>query len=133
MINASGRLDKFLVDDLLGKSIIKKNKDRIRPLANATSDEFLGETIALNIISLAKTREIMARESDVTNHGNPYLAVNNTVEVLKLVQLPVKIDVFEEQLSQICEKEISDLFAHRTAKIETGILLHKYQMFTKEN
>ena len=87
----------------------------------------------MNIISLAKTREVMARESGATNHGNHHSAVNNTVDVSKLVQLLVEDGVFEEQLGQKCEAETLDLFAFRTAKIANGIPLHKYQIRTRGN
>ena len=85
LINMSGKANKFFADDWFGETIIKKNKDKVRPLTNAILDKFLKETVMLNIISFAKTREIMARESGVTNHGNYHLVVNNTDDVSKLV------------------------------------------------
>ena len=133
LINTSGKANKFFANDWFGEIIIKKNKDKVKPSANAISDEFLREIIVLNIISLAKTREVMARKSSVTNHGNHYSAVNNTIDISKLVQLLVEDGVFEKQLGQKCEIEISDLFALGRAKMATGIPLHKYQMCTKGN
>ena len=133
LINTSRRANKFFADDWFGETIIKENKDKVKPSVNATSDEFLRKTVALNIISLAKTREVMARESGATNHGNHHSAVNNTVDVSKLVQLLVEDGVFEEQLGRKCEAETSDLFALGTAKMATGIPLHKYQMRTRGN
>ena len=130
VINTSGRVNKCFADDWFGETIIKENKDKVKPLANATSDEFLRETVALNIIS---PREVMARESGAINHGNHHSAVNNTIDISKLVQLLVEDGVFEEQLGQKCEAETSDLFALRTAKMATRIPLHKYQMRTREN
>lgn len=87
----------------------------------------------MNIISLTKIKEVIARESGSTNHGNHYSAVNNTVNVSKLVQLLVEDGVFEKQLGQKCEAKISDLFAFETAKMATRIPLHKYQICTREN
>ena len=75
----------FFANDWFGETIIKEYKNKVRPSANATLDEFLRETVALNIISLAQTREVMAKESGTTNYGNHHLAVNNTVDVSKLV------------------------------------------------
>ena len=75
----------------------------------------------------------MARKSGATNYGNHHSAINNIVDISKLVQLLVKDGIFKEQLGQKCEAEISDLFALRKAKMATGIFLHKYQMHTKEN
>lgn len=54
------------------------------------------ETVVLNIISLAITREVIARKNGATNYGNHCSAVNNTVDVLKLVQLLVKDGIFKE-------------------------------------
>ena len=91
-----GRANKFFADNRFGETIIKENKNKVRILVNATSDKFLRETVGLNIISLAKTREVMARKSGITNHGNYHLAVNNIIDVSKLVQLLVKDSIFEE-------------------------------------
>ncbi len=85
LINTSGRANKFFVDDRFSETIIKENKDKVRPSANATSDKFLKETVMLNIISLAKTREVMARKSGATNHSNHHSVVNNTINVSKLI------------------------------------------------
>ena len=122
-----------MANNRFGETIIKKNKDKVRLLANATSGEFLRETIVLNSISFAKTREVMARKSGATNHNNHHLAGNNTVDVLKLVQLLVEDGVFEEQLGRKCKAEISDLFVLGTAKMSTKIPLHKYQMRIRGN
>lgn len=50
-----------------------------------------------------------------------------------MVELLMKDDTFEKQLSRKCEIEILDLFALRTAKMATWILLYKYQICTKKN
>lgn len=70
LINTSEKTNKFFINDWFGETIIKENKGKVRPLANATSDRFLKETVILNIILLAKTREVMARKSGATNYGN---------------------------------------------------------------
>ncbi len=92
------KINKFFANDRFGKTIIKENMDKVRPSANATSDKFLRERVVLNIISLTKTRKVMARESGVTNHGNHHSAINNTINVSKLVQLLIEDCVFGEQL-----------------------------------
>lgn len=84
------------------------------------------ETVVLNLILLAKTRKIMAKKSGITNYDNYHSIVNNTVDVLKLVQLLIKDSIYKEQLGQKCKVEISNLFAFATAKMATEILLHKY-------
>ena len=133
LINTLRRANKFFAHDCFGETIIKKNKDQLKPSANATSGKFLKETIALNIISLAKTREIISRERGITNYGNHYSAINNIVDISKLVQLLVEDGIFEEQLGRKCEAETSDVFVPRIEKMATGISLHKYQIRTKGN
>lgn len=133
LINTLGRQNKFFADNRFAETIIKKNKDKVRSSANAILDKFLREIVMLNIISFAKTREIMARKSGVTNHDNHYSAVNNTVNISKLVQLLVEDGIFEKRLGQMCEAETLDLFVCRTAKMAIKISLHKYQIHTKEN
>ncbi len=75
----------------------------------------------------------MTKKSDATNHGNHHSGINNTVDVLKLVQLLVEDGVFEKQLGQKCETKTLDLFALETTKMAIGILLHKYQIRIGEN
>lgn len=50
-----------------------------------------------------------------------------------MVSLLVKAGVFKKQLDRKWETETSDRSARRTAKMATGILLHKYQMCTRGN
>lgn len=133
LINTLEKANKFFADNQFNETIIKGNKDKVRLSANTTSDKFLRETIALNIIPLAKTREVMAKESGITNHGNHHSAINNTIDISQLVQLLIEDGVCEEQLKWKCEVKISDLFALGTAKMVTGISLYKYQMHTEEN
>ena len=85
IINTSERATKFFINDQFSETIIKENKDKVKPSVNATSNEFLRETIALNIISLAKIKEIIAKKSGTTNHDNHHSMINNTVDVSKLV------------------------------------------------
>ena len=133
LINTLKRINKFLTDNWFGKTIIKKTKDKVKPSVNATSDKFLRETVALNIISITKTRGVMAKKSDATNHGNHHLAVNDTIDISKLVQLLVEDGIFKKQFGQKCETETSDFFAYRTANMVIGIPLYKYQMRIKRN
>ena len=75
----------------------------------------------------------MVRKNGVTNYGNHYSVVNNTVDVSKLVQLLVENSFFEKQIGQKCETETSDLFELGTIKMATEIPLYKYQMRTRKN
>lgn len=70
----------------------------------------------------------MAIKSGAINYGNHHSAVNNIVDILKLVQLSIEDSIFEEQLGQKYEAEISDLFVLGIVKIVIRIPLHKYEM-----
>lgn len=133
LINTLRKSNKFFTDNWFSKTIIKENKDKVKPLANAILDKFLRKTVILNIILFAKTREIMARKSDTINHDNYYLVINNIVNVLKLAHLLKEDNVFEKQLGQMYKAKISNLFACKTAKIGTRIPLYKYQICTRRN
>lgn len=85
LINMSGKTNKFFANNWFGETIIKKNRDKVRPSANITLDKFLRKTVISNIISLTKTKDIKPKKSSATNYGNHHLAVNNTVDVSKLV------------------------------------------------
>lgn len=85
LINMLKSINKFFVDNWFGKTIITKNKDKVKLSANAILNKFLRKIIALNIISLVKTREVMARESVTINHNNDYLVINNTIDISKII------------------------------------------------
>lgn len=78
--------------------------------------------VTLNIISLAKTKEVVVRKSGIINYSNHHSVINNIIDISKLVQLLVKNSVFEEQLSQKYETEILDLFTFEKTKMVTRIL-----------
>lgn len=63
----------------------KKNKDKVKLSVNVILDKFLRETVALNIILFAQTKEVLARKSDATNHSNHHLVVNNIIDISKFV------------------------------------------------
>lgn len=83
MIYTSKISKKNFVTNLFGKTIIKKNKDIIKLLANAILDKFLRKMVALNMISLIKTRDVIVKKYSTTNYGNYYLVVNNIINVSK--------------------------------------------------
>ena len=52
LINLIGQKDKLYANNQFEETIIKLNKKKVRPSANAKSDIFLCKTITLNVISL---------------------------------------------------------------------------------
>lgn len=59
LINFTDKEGKFYVNNQFKKTIIKLNKEKVRLSTNIKSDIFLRETIALNIISLWKNKEML--------------------------------------------------------------------------
>lgn len=75
LVNISGRPGKFYPDDRFGETIIKLNKEKVRPSSNAKSDVFLCETVALNVMSLWKSKKVLAQATCATSHGNRHSVV----------------------------------------------------------
>lgn len=92
----SRKINKFFVNYWFSKTIINKNKDKIKPLVNAISNKFLREIFVLNIISLTKTRQVIIKKCGTTNYSNYYLVLNNFIDILKLVELLIKDSIFKK-------------------------------------
>lgn len=108
LINILKRSNKFFVNNWFDKTIIKKNWNKVRLLTNTILDKFLKEIIILNIISFTKTRKIIAKKVYTTNYSNHYSAINNIIDILKLILLLAKNTAFKKQFSQIYKAEILD-------------------------
>ncbi len=87
LINLTGREGKFYADNRFRETIIKLNKEKVRPSANAKSDVFLRETIALNVMSLWKSKKMLARATGATRHGNRHSVVDSRSDVTLMVKL----------------------------------------------
>lgn len=94
VINLTGRERKFYADNQFEETIIKLNKKKVRPSANTKFDVFLRKTIALNIISLQKSKKMLAQAIGATWHGNCHLIVNICSDVILMVKLIQETDVF---------------------------------------
>lgn len=128
LINPSGRLNKFYADDRFGKTIIKLCKEKVRPSSNASSDKFLQEIIAPNVLSLWKIKEVMAGAIQSTSHGNHHSPVGSTSDLSLLVKILVEDKVFEfETRRDTKNTEFVDLFAYRSSKIRLRGPLKGYQ------
>lgn len=116
MINLSGRLGKFYANDWFGETIIKLKKEKIRPSANAKSDEFLREVVAPNVFTLWKSKEVIAQATGATSHGSYYLVVDSFKDVLFIVKLLLIEDVF-------LENQVVDLAIMVNLQVWTFLLL----------
>ncbi len=95
LINLTGRKGKFYTDNRFGETIIKLNKEKVRPSANAKSDVFLRETIVLNVMSLWKSKEVLTQATGATRHRNCHLVVDTRSDVILMVKLIQETKVFK--------------------------------------
>lgn len=97
LINPSKRSDKYCANNCFEKTIIKKNKDKVRLFANAKSHEFLKKMMGANIIFLVAIKEVLDRESSATRYGNHHSIISRMVEVSTFIYHLVKKSVFKAQ------------------------------------
>ena len=138
VINPSGRADKFYPEDQFGETIIKLNKEKFHPSANAKTDQFFEEVVALNQLSLWKSKSVMARVTGSTDHGNRHGLVNVNFDIKVVVDILVQEKPFEEHpkgrgSGVNGETEHADLFSKGSAKIASGIPLKNYKSRAREN
>lgn len=82
-------------DDLFGERIIMLNKEKVRPFANAKSNEFLRETVLMNITSLWQCRAAYLHATSAAVHGSWHAIVDRFPDVLLLVKHFIKDSVFK--------------------------------------
>lgn len=137
MINPSGRPDKFIPDDRFGETIIKLNKEKVRPSANAKTDEFLREVVAPNVLTLWKSKKVMAKVVKATDHGNRHKVVNSFHDVTFVVNLLLLESVFEEKpgrgFGNDEESVSTDLYENGATTLASGIPLRNYKLQARGN
>lgn len=85
-----------MADDQFNKKIILLNKEKIYLSANAISNEFLREIIAMNVISLWKCQEAISRAIEVTSHDNCYSFAAKLSDILLLIKYIIEDSLFYE-------------------------------------
>ncbi len=135
LINLTGQKGKFYANNRFGETIIKLNKKKVRPFANAKSDVFLRKTIALNVMSLWKSKEMLARATRATRHRNRHSVIDSRSNITLMVKLIGKTDVFKIQPGRGSPEssEFVDLFAKGSALMNTGVPLKNYKKRAKGN
>ncbi len=121
-----------MADDRFGERIILLNKEKVRPSANAKSDEFLRETVALNVLSLWACKEAVSRATSATSHGNRHSLVAKLPDVSLLVKHMTDDSIFDEKLGRTGTRNntiisaFPDLFYTGATHLSNGIALTKY-------
>ncbi len=121
-----------MADDQFGEKIILLNKEKVRPFANAKSDEFLRETVALNVLSLWACKEAVSRATGATSHGNCHSLVAKLPDVSLLVKHMTDNSIFDEKLGRTGTRNnttisaFPDLFYTGATHLSNGIALNRY-------
>ncbi len=121
-----------MADDRFGERIILLNKEKVCPSANAKSDEFLRETMALNVLSLWSCKEVVLRATGATSYGNRHSLVAKLPDVSLLVKHMIDDSIFEKKLGRTGLPNntlisiFPDLFYVGSAHLSNGIALSRY-------
>ncbi len=83
-------------NDRFGEKIILLNKERIGLFANTSSDKFLRETVAMNVISLWKCQEAVSQTTGAISHGNCHSLAVKLSDVSLLVKHMTEDSLFCE-------------------------------------
>ncbi len=122
------------MDDQFGKTIIKLNKRKVQPSANAATNEFVQEVVSINVLSLWKSKEIIAQATGSTRHGNQHITVDQSIDVKLIVSLRIEDDVFSFKPGCTNKNtKFTDLFYNGTAEIASGISINEYLQITQGN
>lgn len=128
LINIFGRPGKFYPDNCFGETIIKLNIKKVRLSSKAKSDIFLCKTVALNLMSLWKSKKVLAEGTGATSHSNCHSVVESYPNMQFLPRLIVESSIFLPQSSRGSElKKFKDLLAAGSTIIEKSIPINWYK------
>ena len=137
LINLSEKPGKFFADDRFGETIIRLNKEKIRPSANAKTDAFFKTVLAPNVLALWKSKHVMANACGATDHGNCHFVVNTYYNVKFVVDLFVSDKVFVKHpgrgFGDNPEHVGTDLFGKGMTAIALGVPLQNYILCVRGN
>lgn len=121
-----------MADDRFGEKIILLNKDKVCPSVNAKSDEFLRETVALNVLSLWLYKKAVSSATSATSHGNRHFLIAKLPDVSLLVKHMTDNFIFDEKLGRIGTQNnttisaFPNVFYIRAAYLSNNIALSRY-------
>lgn len=96
LINISGRLNKFVLDDRFGETIIMLNKENINPSTNIKSNKFLRKTVSRNVLSLWNSKVVLLQAVRLILHGNWHSTISSFPDICYLVKILANESAFEE-------------------------------------
>ncbi len=89
-----------MTNDRFGKRIILLNKDKVCPSANAKSDEFLREIVALKVLSLWSCKEAISHTTSATSYDNCHSSISKLPDESLLVKHTTDDNIFDEKLAR---------------------------------
>ena len=78
-----------------GEIVIRENKDKVRPSANAKSDELLRKTVARNVPTLLACKAAMYKSAGATDYGYRHSPVDAMHDVALIANTLPEARVFE--------------------------------------
>ncbi len=90
-----------MANDRFDERIIPLNKEKVRPSANAKSNEFLQKTVALNVLSLWACKKMVSRVTRTTSYSNCHFLVAKLSDVSLLVKYMTNNSIFDKKLGHI--------------------------------
>lgn len=99
LINLFGWPNKFFADNHFSKTIIGLNKEKIYPSVNLKIDKFFRKIIEFNILTLYKSKKIIAQVTKATRHRNWHIVIEIYNDVIYMVKLFIAEKAFKEILS----------------------------------
>lgn len=125
LINPDGRT--FCAVDRHGETIIRENKDKVRPSANAKDDKFLRDTVARNVPTLRACKRAMYESTGSTNYGTRHSLVNTFHDVSLIARTLAESRVFAFTGGRGKEtEEMPDLIKLGIEALASGRVIKKY-------
>jgi hypothetical protein len=134
LINPNSRQGIYCAIDRHGETVIRENKDKVRPSANAKDDRFLREVVARNVGSLRASKHVMAECTGATDYRNRHSEVSRDEEIILLSKKLIHAKVFtcipgrgsdSHPSGQL--KEYDNLFEAGYTAMASGIPISKYK------
>ena len=88
----------------------------------------------MNVLSLWKSKEVIAQATGSTRHGNQYATVDESMDVKLVVSFLIEDDIFSFKPGRGTKNtEFTDLFFTGTGKIASGIPTDEYLLTARGN
>ncbi|KAF8475090.1 hypothetical protein BDZ91DRAFT_789320 [Kalaharituber pfeilii] len=132
-VNPSGRHGGWMPADLFGEYVVRENKDKIHPGANAHTYDHLREIVARQVMSIRDVKHVMFNECNATNYGTHSQLMNITRDVDYVRKIlcdesmytKVPGGRFDGGLGEVFS-EVNDLYTLGVRKVLSGQAIERY-------